>query len=393
MSIRIIACSSSKRNSASARASSVLPTPVGPRKMKLPERTVRILQACPRAADGVGHGADRLVLPDDPLVQPIFHVDELLDFTFHQAADRNVRPLADDLGDVLLVDLFLEHALALLGGVREPFFIGANLPLELGQPAVLQLGGLAVVAGALRALDLEPELLQLFLELALALDRLLFLLPARHQPRVLALEIGELLLELLEALFRRLVFLLPERLAFDLELHDASVDFIELGRHRIDFHPQLRRGFVHQVDGFVGQESIGDVAVREHCGSHERSVLDADAMMNLVSLAQSSKDADRVFDRRLVHHHRLEPPFERGVLLDVLAILVERRRADRVQLAARKHRLEHVRRIHRSFRRAGADHRVELVDEQDDLALGLHDFVQHRLQAIFELAAIFRARR
>jgi hypothetical protein len=36
MSIRTIACSSSKRNSASARASSVLPTPVGPRKMKLP---------------------------------------------------------------------------------------------------------------------------------------------------------------------------------------------------------------------------------------------------------------------------------------------------------------------------------------------------------------------
>ena len=36
MSIRMSACSSSKRNSASARASSVLPTPVGPRNMKLP---------------------------------------------------------------------------------------------------------------------------------------------------------------------------------------------------------------------------------------------------------------------------------------------------------------------------------------------------------------------
>src|SRR5260370_18738584 len=35
MSIRTIARSSSNRNSASARASSVLPTPVGPRKMKL----------------------------------------------------------------------------------------------------------------------------------------------------------------------------------------------------------------------------------------------------------------------------------------------------------------------------------------------------------------------
>ena len=36
MSSRIIASSSSNRYSASARASSVFPTPVGPRKMKLP---------------------------------------------------------------------------------------------------------------------------------------------------------------------------------------------------------------------------------------------------------------------------------------------------------------------------------------------------------------------
>ena len=36
MSMRTIACSSSNRNSASARASSVLPTPVGPRNMNEP---------------------------------------------------------------------------------------------------------------------------------------------------------------------------------------------------------------------------------------------------------------------------------------------------------------------------------------------------------------------
>ena len=66
--------------------------------------------------------------------------------------------------------------------------------------------------------------------------------------------------------------------------------------------------------------------------------------------------------------HRLEPALERGVLLDVLAVLVERRRADRVQLAARQHRLEHVRRVHRAFGGAGADDRVQLVDEEDDLA-------------------------
>jgi hypothetical protein len=48
-------------------------------------------------------------------------------------------------------------------------------------------------------------------------------------------------------------------------------------------------------------------------------------------------------------HHRLEAPFERGVLLDVLAVLVERRGADAVQLAAGQHRLEHVAGVHRAL--------------------------------------------
>ncbi len=114
-------------------------------------------------------------------------------------------------------------------------------------------------------------------------------------------------------------------------------------------------------------------------------------MVNLVALTQAAQDADRVLDRRLSDHDRLEAPLERRVLLDVLAVLVERRRADGVELAAGEHRLEHVRRVHRAFGRAGADHGMELVDEQDDLTGGIGDFLQHRLEALFELAAILGA--
>ena len=71
--------------------------------------------------------------------------------------------------------------------------------------------------------------------------------------------------------------------------------------------------------------------------------------------------------RRLADEDRLEAALQRGVLLDVLAVLVERGRADAVQLAARQHRLEHVRGVHRAFGRARADDGVQLVDEQDDL--------------------------
>ena len=115
-------------------------------------------------------------------------------------------------------------------------------------------------------------------------------------------------------------------------------------------------------------------------------------MVHLEALAQAAQDRDRVLDRRLVDQHRLEAALERGVLLDVLAVLVERGRADAVQLAAGEHRLEHVAGVHRALGRAGADHGVQLVDEQQDPALGGLDLLQHRLQPLLELAAVLRAR-
>ena len=73
---------------------------------------------------------------------------------------------------------------------------------------------------------------------------------------------------------------------------------------------------------------------------------------------------------RLVDEHRLEAAGQCRVLLDMLAVLVERGRADAVQLAARQRRLQQVRRVHRAVGLAGADQRVHLVDEQDDAAAG-----------------------
>ena len=118
-----------------------------------------------------------------------------------------------------------------------------------------------------------------------------------------------------------------------------------------------------------GSEAVGDVAVGEHGRGDERGVADVDAVVRLVALLQPAQDRDRVRDGRLADEDRLEAPLERGVLLDVLAVLVERRRADRAQLAAREHRLEQVRRVDGALGRARADDRVQLVDEEDDLAL------------------------
>ncbi len=75
----------------------------------------------------------------------------------------------------------------------------------------------------------------------------------------------------------------------------------------------------------------------------------------------------------------------------MLAIFIERGRADAVQFAARQRGLQKVRSVHRAVRLAGPDEGVHFVDEQDDAARGRSDFVEHALEALLELAAIFRA--
>ena len=85
MSMRTIARSSSNRKSASARASSVLPTPVGPRNRNEPIGRCGSRQPGARPPDRVrdrGHG---VVLADDPLVQHVFQAHELRHLAFHQA--------------------------------------------------------------------------------------------------------------------------------------------------------------------------------------------------------------------------------------------------------------------------------------------------------------------
>ena len=194
-----------------------------------------------------------------------------------------------------------------------------------------------------------------------------------------------------EPFHRVAVGLLLERELLDLELHDAPLDDVDLGRQRVDLDAQLRGRLVDEVDRLVGQEAARDVAIGQHRRADERRVLDAHAVVHLVALLESAQDADRVLDRRLADVHLLEAPLERRILLDVLAVLVERGRADHAQLAAGEHRLDHVAGVHRSLGAAGADDRVELVDEGDDLALGVGDLLQHRLEPLLELAAVLRA--
>ena len=107
----------------------------------------------------------------------------------------------------------------------------------------------------------------------------------------------------------------------------------------------------------------------------------------LVAVAQALQDLDRVGDGRLLDLDRLEPALERGVLLEVLAVLVERGGADGLELTAGEHRLEDDGGVDRALGGTRTDERVQLVDEQDDVAAGA-DLLQHLLEALLEVAAV-----
>ena len=62
------------------------------------------------------------------------------------------------------------------------------------------------------------------------------------------------------------------------------------------------------------------------------------------------------------------------------------------QVPAGERGLEQVRRVHGALRAARAHEGVQLVDEQDHLAVRLRDLLEHRLQALLELTAVLRTR-
>ncbi len=239
--------------------------------------------------------------------------------------------------------------------IAEGVLFEFELLFETDEGAVLELGGLVEVVGAFGAFDLLLRLFELFAEAAQLVDAAFFGLPLRAEFVLLAFQFGEFFFEFFETVARGLVAFLAQGFAFDFELHAPARDFVELGGQGIDFGAELGGGFVDKVDGLVGEEAVGDVAIREDRGGHQGRIFNADAVMDLVALAETAEDRDGVFDAGLVDEHGLEAALEGGVLFDVLAELIERGGADAVQFAAGEHGLEQVAGVHGAIGFAGAD--------------------------------------
>src|SRR5215217_6451597 len=111
--------------------------------------------------------------------------------------------------------------------------------------------------------------------------------------------------------------------------------------------------------------------------------------MVLVKRSDSREDQNRFLDARLIDLNRLEPPLQRRVPLDVLAVLVQRGCANGLELASGERGLQNVSGIDRALSGSRSDQCVQLVDEEN--AAGLLDLAHNLLQSLFELTPVLRA--
>ena len=261
MSMRTIACSSSNRNAASALVSSVLPTPVGPEEHERADRPVRVLQAGARAAHGGRHRVHGLLLADDALARARPPCAAACRARLPASCRPECRSSATRPARCARRSPPPRPCRRALPCASASF----SLLLELGNDAIGQFAG-ALAKSPLRCAWSSSVRASSSSSLSFCApaELVLLRLPARGErrptsPRARPAPSPASASRSLEAV--SVSFFSASRSIFSWMM--SAVELVELLGLGIDLHAQARRRLVHQVDGLVGQEAVGDVAVRQ----------------------------------------------------------------------------------------------------------------------------------
>ena len=202
----------------------------GAGKDEAADRPLRVLHAGPALANRLGDGHDRLVLADDGLVQLVFHLEQPLRFRRRSIVLSGTPVILETTS----ADHFLiDDAVGFLGFLA-PFARHGFLLLLEFVGLVAEMGGL--------------------LEVLLGDRRFLFLV----------------------------------------ELLDLGVEFLQIRRPGHGLEPNAGAGLIDHVDRLVRQAAAGDVAIGKLDRRLQRLILDLDAVMGFVTVAQTLEDLDRL---------------------------------------------------------------------------------------------------
>ena len=153
------------------------------------------------------------------------------------------------------------------------------------------------------------------------------------------MKLSQLFLEIRQAVLAQTVCFLLKGCFLYLHLHDFPGHFIQLRRHGIHLSLNHGAGFIHQVNGLIRQETVGNIPVGQGGCAHQSRVCYLHSMEYLIALLKSPQYGDSILHRGFIHHHRLESSFQRSVLLYILAVLIECGGADTVKLSPGQHGL------------------------------------------------------
>ena len=147
---------------------------------------------------------------------------------------------------------------------------------------------------------------------------------------------------------------------------------------------------IHQINGFIRQEPIADIALGQLRCRLQGRVGNGHLMMLLIALPDALQNLDGFFLSGLLHGNGLEPALQGRVLLNVLAVLLYGGCADDLKLSPGQRRFQDVGCVHGSFRAACADQRVQLVDKEQDIPCAPH-LVHDIFNTLLELTPVLGA--
>ena len=149
-----------------------------------------------------------------------------------------------------------------------------------------------------------------------------------------------------------------------------------------------RAGFIYHVDSLVWEVAVGDIALCQFDTCLESLVCISHTVMLLVMLLDIVQYQQGLFACSRFNDNLLETALQGSVLLNALAILIERGGTDTLDDTSCQGWFQNVGGIHASFAGTGAYHGVNLIYEDDDLRMVLQ-FLDDILDALFKLSAEF----
>ena len=134
------------------------------------------------------------------------------------------------------------------------------------------------------------------------LDRI----PCRAKRLRLFFKIGKLGRDRIKPFFIGFMRLFLQRRLFNFQLHDLAVGTVKISRFAISLNPQMACRLIHHINGFIRQEPLIDIALRQARRCDKRIIRNPHTMVKFIFFLEAAKHKNRVLNRRFINKYRLE---------------------------------------------------------------------------------------